>query len=181
VTVFYEPIPTPDESEVLAQRRRLGHLVAACVVALALLALARSDLADTTIAGAATGDGCGGWRGQVEQAFGPHATPKACSVLLCESSGDTGARSRTNDHGLLQINAPTWNRPGHSDPVAHFIGVHWDRVYDGWSNLVMGPEDRSPLRLGALDMPVIVAAAITCVVFVGLVALIDWLDRRAKR
>lgn len=135
--VFLERIPTPAESELRAQRRRLLHLVLACVVALALLALARSDLADTTIAGASSGDGCGGWRAQVVEAFGPHATPKACSVLRCESGGNPRAVSRTGDHGLLQINGRTWARPGHPDPVAHFIGVHWDRRYDGWSNLVM--------------------------------------------
>lgn len=120
-----------------ARRQALIQLALFCLCALALAFLAFCGPSDAYIAGASTGDGCGGWRDEVEQAFGPAQTNTACRVLLCESGGDPGARSRTNDHGLLQINAPTWNRPSHPDPVAQFIGHHWDVRYHGWSNLVM--------------------------------------------
>lgn len=87
-------------------------------------------------------DGCMGYRHMVSEVF-PGEVNYACQVMWCESRGDAGARSSTNDHGLLQINAPTWNRPGHSDPVAHFIGSHWHLIYDPWSNLVMAEKIRS--------------------------------------
>lgn len=117
--------------------RRIGILLAILVVAM----LVMTGPSDSSIAGASTGDGCAGWRSMVAEVF-PGEVPKACSVLVCESKGDPGAVSDTNDHGLLQVNAPTWNHPGHSDAVAHFIGVHWDRIYDPWSNLVMAQKIR---------------------------------------
>lgn len=57
-------------------------------------------------------------------------SPTARRVAQCESKMDPGAVSPTNDHGLFQINSPTWNKPGHSDPVADSIGGNWDKRYD---------------------------------------------------
>lgn len=51
-------------------------------------------------------------------------------VAKCESNYDASAVSPTNDHGLFQINATTWNQPGHPDEVADFIGRNWDKRYN---------------------------------------------------
>lgn len=61
----------------------------------------------------------------------------ACRVAACESKYDTGAVSPTNDHGLFQINEPTWNKPGHHDPVADWIGRNWSGVYSARVNMEM--------------------------------------------
>lgn len=133
---------TLDELEDQALRRdRLVLLAIACAVALALVGLVRFGPGDASIAGASSGDGCGGWRDEVAELF-PGEVDFACGVIACESGYNPNAVSRTNDHGLAQVNAPTWARPGHPDPVAHFIGVHWDRRYDGWSNLVFAQKIR---------------------------------------
>lgn len=58
-------------------------------------------------------------------------------VADCESNYDPGAVSPTGDHGLFQINAATWNKPGHPDPVADFIGRNWHRRYDPVMNALM--------------------------------------------
>lgn len=131
---------TVAEQDALARAVRWRRVVALLALLISVV-LAGSGPSDTAVAGASTGDGCGGWRSMVAEVF-PGEVDKACRVLLCESRGDPGAVSATDDHGLLQINAPTWNRPGHPDEVAHFIGVHWDRIYDGWSNLVMAQKVR---------------------------------------
>lgn len=124
-------------------RRGLRNVVVVCAVALAIVGLVTCGPGDAEVEGRAlgdvdlvAGDGCGGWRDEVTRVF-PGEVGTACRVLLCESGGDERAVSQTGDHGVLQINARTWAHPGHPDPVAHFIGVHWGVVYDGWSNLVM--------------------------------------------
>lgn len=60
----------------------------------------------------------------------------AFRVADCESNYDPSAVSPTNDHGLFQINA-MWNQPGHSDPVADWIGRHWHLRYDPVYNALM--------------------------------------------
>lgn len=75
----------------------------------------------------------------IEEVFaGQVATAKR--VAWCESKFDTAPRrnpSPTNDWGLFQINATTWNKPNHPDPVAQFIGAHWHNVTDPWTNALM--------------------------------------------
>lgn len=68
----------------------------------------------------------------------------AIRVATCESgttsdfkSIDMRAVSHTNDHGAFQINATTWNKPYHSDPVARFIGQNWHRRYEPAMNAEM--------------------------------------------
>lgn len=64
-------------------------------------------------------------------------TTTAHRVAKCESGYDVNAISPTGDHGLFQINAATWNKPGHHDPVANWIGRNWDRRYDPVINATM--------------------------------------------
>lgn len=66
----------------------------------------------------------------------------ALRVAKCESRLDPNAISDTNDHGLLQINATTWNKPWHSDPVAQYIGNNWHNVYDPYHNALMAKKIR---------------------------------------
>lgn len=89
------------------------------------------------------GDGsCGGWRSTIAAHF-PGEVGTACRVFIgCESGGDPNAVSATGDHGIAQINAATWNRPGHHDPVADWIGRHWHDVYDPDTNLAMAKRIR---------------------------------------
>lgn len=67
----------------------------------------------------------------------PEDVSKATSVADCESEMDVNAISPTNDHGLFQINEPTWNHPGHADPPADWIGRHWHHRYNAWWNAAM--------------------------------------------
>lgn len=60
----------------------------------------------------------------------PNETGIANRVAKCESNYNVNAVSPTGDHGLFQINAATWNKPGHPDPVADWIGRHWQHRYD---------------------------------------------------
>jgi hypothetical protein len=57
-------------------------------------------------------------------------------VVKCESNYNPNAVSRTNDHGLFQINA-MWNKPGHHDPVADWIGRNWHKRYEPATNALM--------------------------------------------
>jgi len=94
------------------------------------------------VATARSGD-CGGWRDHVAAAF-PGEVDYACRVFIgCESGGNPNAVSATADHGLAQINEPTWNKPGHHDPVADWIGRHWHAVYDPATNLEMARRIRA--------------------------------------
>lgn len=63
-------------------------------------------------------------------------------VASCESEYVVTAVSDTNDHGLFQINGPTWNKPWHSDPVAQWIGDHWHLRYDPVVNAIMAKKIR---------------------------------------
>lgn len=85
----------------------------------------------------APGSSSTGLEAMVEEVFGSEAGV-AKRVISCESRWNPNARSHTNDHGLMQINATTWNKPGHHDPVADWIGRNWGGVYDPYTNLLMG-------------------------------------------
>ena len=62
---------------------------------------------------------------------------RAVRVATCESGLNPRAVSPTGDHGILQINAKTWARPNHPDPVAQWIGRNWHNVYDVRTNAMM--------------------------------------------
>ena len=62
---------------------------------------------------------------------------RAVRVATCESGLNPRAVSPTGDHGILQINAKTWARPNHPDPVAQWIGRNWGQVYDVRTNAMM--------------------------------------------
>lgn len=88
------------------------------------------------------GGSCSGWGELLSKHF-PGEESTACRVFIgCESGGNPSAVSATNDHGLAQVNATTWNRPGHHDPVADWIGRHWHNVYDADTNLAMAKKIR---------------------------------------
>lgn len=77
----------------------------------------------------------------------PNELQTAHRVAECESRYDVNAVSRTNDHGLFQINA-IWNQPGHSDPVADWIGRHWHLRYDPVYNALMAKKIRDKYGWG---------------------------------
>lgn len=79
---------------------------------------------------------------QAIQAIFPQEVSKATSIAQCESRMDPNAVSPTNDHGLFQINATTWNKPGHADPVADWIGRNWHKRYDPVTNAIMAKKIR---------------------------------------
>lgn len=70
--------------------------------------------------------GCGEWRDLVASYFPADQINTACRVLMCESHGNPHAVSHTNDHGLWQLNAPSWRTTFPS-----VVGVSWEAgVYD---------------------------------------------------
>jgi hypothetical protein len=66
---------------------------------------------------------------QIAVAFGDRAG-EADRVAWCESKHDVRAVSRTNDHGLFQINGV------HRAKFQEVTGQPWDMVYDGFWNSV---------------------------------------------
>ena len=76
-------------------------------------------------------------RQAIDVIFTGHDNATAHRIAACESGYNPNAVSRTADHGVFQINAPTWARPGHPDPVADWIGRNWHRRYDPVVNTLM--------------------------------------------
>lgn len=77
----------------------------------------------------------------------PDEAATAHRVAKCESNYNPNAVSPTNDHGLFQINA-MWNKPGHHDPVADWIGRNWHRRYDPVVNTIMARKIRDAYGWG---------------------------------
>ena len=86
---------------------------------------------------------CGGWEGLVAEFF-PDEVGTACRVLVCESQGNPNAVSPTDDHGLMQLNRPSWQRrfqevtgvpffDGVYDPVLNLRFAAWLRNAAGWN------------------------------------------------
>ncbi len=65
------------------------------------------------------------WRPLVAKYFGSQ-TDNALRVMACESGGNTMASSRTDDHGLMQINGRTW---------CGFFGVSREQLKDPETNI----------------------------------------------
>lgn len=79
---------------------------------------------------------------QAIDAIFPAERAVAHRIAQCESNYNPWAVSPTNDHGLFQINGTTWNKPGHADPVADYIGRNWHRRYDPVVNATMARKIR---------------------------------------
>ena len=96
--------------------RRLLTLttVSACVL---VLMAARADASTVTQA-----------RAEVERLWGSSANRMLC-IIRRESGWNPRAVSRTDDHGLLQLHRPVWNR---------YFGDRWSSVYDPVANVRMG-------------------------------------------
>jgi hypothetical protein len=60
----------------------------------------------------------------IRQVFGPELMPEAIEIAICESDLNPKAVSKTNDHGLFQINII--NRAQWTEVT----GQPWDAVYD---------------------------------------------------
>ena len=84
---------------------------------LAVLALAPTAHATTVAQG----------KKEIRRLFGKDAGWAMC-IVNRESGWNPRAVSATNDHGLFQLNAPTWQR---------FFGPRWQRVYDPVANVRM--------------------------------------------
>lgn len=138
-----------------ARRHNLARLAIACAVALALVGLARSAVDDVRIAGA-SGHDFDSWYAQPENArwyefqqwygasprnasyfhirqhFGHGATgDRAVRIAICESDLNPRAVSRTNDHGTMQLNRPSWERQ-----FQRVTGVAWSpNVYHASYNV----------------------------------------------
>lgn len=160
-----------DEVAATAERwRRLARLVAVCAVALALVGLARSEVSDIRVAGASDASfaawysepGNAAWFHfhewysasernavwfHIRDHFGMgRLGDQAVRVAQCESELNPRAVSPTNDHGVFQINAPSWARrfaavtgeawnPGvyHADANARFAAWLVEET-GGWSH-----------------------------------------------
>lgn len=72
------------------------------------------------------------WRDLAYSFFGDEVET-ALAVMACESGGNPYAVSRTNDHGLMQINYPTWG--------GHF-GLSKADLYDPTTNLWVAKQIR---------------------------------------
>lgn len=66
-------------------------------------------------------------RREINRLFKHDAAWARC-IVARESSWNPRAVSATNDHGLFQLNAPTWQR---------YFGSRWQRVYDPVANVRM--------------------------------------------
>lgn len=95
------------------------HLVSITVLILCVVALfaARADASTVSQA-----------RQEVWRLWGSSA-PRMLCIIGRESSWNARAVSRTDDHGLVQLNRPSWAR--------HF-GARWASVYDPVENVRMG-------------------------------------------
>lgn len=123
----------PDPVHPLEGWVRVGCLAVVCVVAVAITLLVTQGPSDVRIAGASDGQSFDEWYAQPENAawyefqqwYG--ASPRnagyyhvrehfgtgrlgdqAVRVVACESDFQPRATSPTNDHGLFQLNAPSW-------------------------------------------------------------------------
>lgn len=137
------------------RRQNLRTLAWACAAAIALTLLATTGPADITVAGA-SGQTFEDWYAQPEnrdwyhfnewygasprnssyfhirQHFGNGPTgDKAVQIAICESDLNPRAVSRTNDHGVMQLNAPSWR-----SRFAQVTGHAWDpNVYHASLNV----------------------------------------------
>lgn len=136
-----------------ARQDRLVHLVCACVVALMLALLATTPPHD--VAGASGHDfdswyadpanrdwyHFNEWYGasprnssyfHIRQHFGNGVTgDRAVRIAICESDLNPRAVSPTNDHGVMQLNAPSWR-----SRFAQVTGHAWDpNVYHASLNV----------------------------------------------
>lgn len=84
------------------------------------------------------GVNCAGW-GDLVAAYFPGEVATACRVLICESRGNPGAVSPTNDHGLMQIHAGSAGWPqGWTAEFQRVTGVpFYNGVYDPNLNMQM--------------------------------------------
>lgn len=132
------------------RRERLGWLVLACAVALALLGLSRVPPAGASSSAYVSYchssperyEWCAwnSWMAEgrnqawfaIDQHFGDSDTllAQARRVADCESNFEPGAVSPTNDHGVFQINRPTWERR-----FSEVTGQPWSMVYDAETNV----------------------------------------------
>lgn len=79
---------------------------------------------------------------QVVATIFPGEVTKASSVVGCESEWNTYAvNSSSGASGLFQIH-PFWNKPGHADPVADYIGRNWHKRFDPTTNALMAKKIR---------------------------------------
>lgn len=137
------------------RRDRLRTLVIVCAVALALVGLGRSEVSDTDIAGASGSQSFDEWYAQpenrdyyhfqqwyggdvrnssyyhVRQHFGTgRLGDQAVRVAICESDLNPRAKSPTDDHGVMQLNAPS-----HRRQFERVTGVAWSpNVYHADAN-----------------------------------------------
>lgn len=90
---------------------------------------------------------CGGWLDLVSAYFPADQVHHACEVLLCESGGNPRAISHTDDHGIFQLNRPSWERrfpevtgqpflDGVYDPEANIRFAAWLQSEAGWGQWV---------------------------------------------
>lgn len=93
-----------------------------------------SQAPPTTVA-ASTGAHSGSLHPAIAAHFGTgELGHQAQRVAACESELDAGAVSPTNDHGLFQINRPTWDKPEAWDGWQQVTGTSWSAVYDADTN-----------------------------------------------
>lgn len=67
-------------------------------------------------------------RAEVHRLWGAQA-PRMLCIIGRESSWNPRAVSRTDDHGLVQLNRPSWQR---------YFGARWNLRYDPVENVRMG-------------------------------------------
>lgn len=72
----------------------------------------------------------------IADVFGPEdwRVSQALAVARCESNLSPTASSPTNDHGVFQINRPTWDAPSAWDGWQQQTGTSWANVYDARTN-----------------------------------------------
>lgn len=76
----------------------------------------------------------------------PGEVTKAYRVVECESEWNQYAVNPTSGaSGFFQIH-PFWNKPGHPDPVADYIGRNWHRRFDPVQNVIMAKMIRDTPR-----------------------------------
>ena len=67
-------------------------------------------------------------RREVWRLWGQSA-PRMICIINKESNWNPWAVSRTDDHGLVQLNRPSWQ---------HYFGARWHHRYDPVANVRMG-------------------------------------------
>ena len=103
---------------------RKGLVTSVCLTASALVAAGCTTPSEPHSIGTTPGAMVKSSQDTIRKVFGAELAPEAIEVAICESDLNPNAVSKTNDHGLFQINIIN------VDQWTEVTGQPWSAVYD---------------------------------------------------